>query len=54
MADFYAAGRVTAAFALHYGCVAGDYGAASRAGDFPDCFGLERDVAPAPFTPGGV
>jgi len=41
VAGFYAAGRVSAAFALHYGCVAGGFhGAASRAGDFPDCFGL--------------
>jgi len=54
VAGFYAAGRVSAAFALHYGCVAdGFHGAGSRAGDFPDCFGL----ATIPYghsTPTGV
>ena len=34
VADFYLAGMVTAAFALHYGCVPGD----SPGG--PDCFGF--------------
>ena len=33
VADFYAAGMVSAAFALHYGCTAGTSA-------FPDCFGL--------------
>ena len=35
-ADFYAAGLVSAAVALHYGCVVGD--------PFPDCYGLDIAV----------
>ena len=40
VADFYAGGMVTAAFALHYGCISslGNGGL----GNFPDCFGLTR------------
>jgi hypothetical protein len=33
-ADFYAAGLVSAAVALHYGCIAG------ASGNFPDCYGF--------------
>jgi hypothetical protein len=33
-ADFYAAGLVSAAVALHYGCIAG------APGNFPDCYGF--------------
>ena len=55
VADFYAAGMVSAAFALHYGCIAGAATEINGSeGNFPDCYGLERDYAPAPFTPGGV
>jgi hypothetical protein len=34
VADFYAADLVSAAVALHYGCIAG------AAGNFPDCYGF--------------
>jgi hypothetical protein len=34
VADFYAAGLVSAALALHYGCIAG------ASGNFPDCYGF--------------
>jgi hypothetical protein len=36
VADFFAVGMVSAALALHYGCIAGV--------DFPDCFGLQVTV----------
>jgi hypothetical protein len=47
VADFLAADMVTPAFALHYGCLAGDAddnGAVAGVGNFPDCFGLESMV----------
>jgi len=54
VASFYAAGRVSAAFALHYGCVAsGFHGAGAQAGDFPDCFGLVT-IPYGHSTPTGV
>src|SRR5580658_3903217 len=37
-ADFYAAGLVSAAVALHYGCIAG------APGNFPDCYGFNTAV----------
>ena len=52
MADFYAAGMVTAALALHYGCVAG----VSPAG-MNDCSGRRDFNDPAfeiEYTPFGV
>jgi hypothetical protein len=61
VADFYAASMVTAAFALHYGCippVAGPHNTDSGAANFPDCLG-STDVAlndPAfeiEYTPNG-
>jgi hypothetical protein len=45
--DFFEAGMVSAAFALHYGCVATD---ADSHGDFFDCFG--DTTVPEGFTPG--
>src|SRR5579863_3407641 len=36
-ADFYAAGLVSAAVALHYGCIAG------APGNFPDCYGFTKN-----------
>jgi hypothetical protein len=44
VADFYAASMVTAAFALHYGCIPiGAAGAPANNpdGNFPDCFGTD-------------
>ncbi len=41
VADFLAAGLVTSAFALHYGCI--PVGAGNGAfGNFPDCFGTDK------------
>jgi hypothetical protein len=43
VADFYAGSMVTAAFALHYGCIAGT--------NFPDCFGkVTTPPGPSPFA----
>jgi hypothetical protein len=42
VADFYAAGMVTAAFALHYGCIpTGTTVYPADAANFPDCFGTQ-------------
>ncbi len=42
VADFLAAGLVTSAFALHYGCI--PVGAGNGAfGNFPDCFGTDDE-----------
>jgi hypothetical protein len=42
VADFYAGSMVTAAFALHYGCIA--------TVNFPDCFGFVSAPAHTPFA----
>jgi hypothetical protein len=39
--SFYAAGMVTPAFALHYGCIPVGQGGGGS-GNFPDCFGLDK------------
>jgi hypothetical protein len=44
VADFLAAGMVTPAFALHYGC--------NATFNFPDCFGLSVISNTSPFYPG--
>ena len=47
VADFYAAGLVSAAVALHYGCIAGT--------NFPDCLGGRNDYAfEVEYAPYGV
>ncbi len=46
--DFYEAGMVSAAFALHYGCVSTDGN--GGVGDFFDCYG--DTTIPEGFTPG--
>jgi hypothetical protein len=55
--DFYEAGLVGAAFALHYGCVSSAGNAGN--GDFDDCFGQTRYSFDDPafeieYTPDGV
>jgi hypothetical protein len=41
VADFYAASMVTAAFALHYGCIPIGSTTTNADGNFPDCFGTQ-------------
>jgi hypothetical protein len=53
VADLYAAHMVTAALALHYGCIPG------AKGDFPDCYGQTKYAVNDPtfeieYTPGGA
>ena len=42
VADFFAAGLVSPALALHYGCI--PLGANPKTGNFPDCFGTQSTV----------
>jgi len=53
--DFYEAGLVSAAFALHYGCVPTSK---TGLGDFRDCFGIDKSVNDPAFeieyAPDGV
>jgi hypothetical protein len=61
VADFYAAGMVTAAFALHYGCIppiGSAFNIDPGAANFPDCFGLPNVALNDPafeieYTPNG-
>ena len=53
VADFYAAGMVTAALAKHYGCIP------RTGGNFPDCFGQTKFAVDDPafeieYTPDGA
>jgi hypothetical protein len=51
VADFLAAGLVTSAFALHYGCIP----QANAGANFPDCFGFNTsDPTVIPGLPGQV
>jgi hypothetical protein len=49
--DFYEAGMVSAAFALHYGCVST---AGGNVGDFYDCLGETRVPLGFTFAPGAI
>jgi hypothetical protein len=57
VADFYAASMVTAAFALHYGCIPVGSAGVNADGNFPDCFGTDRTFNDPAFeieyTPNG-
>jgi hypothetical protein len=58
VADFFEAGMVTAAFALHYGCASLENPLHTGIGDFFDCFGLNEDFNDPAFeieyTPNGA